>query len=381
VGRVLGWGILGILLSILISGASPGRAAETPRLNPTGFTPGQVCGACHQDIYAMWKDSKHARAFENSIFTAAYRDVQQAGGDARRLCLRCHAPIAGVTGDLEAQQAITREGVTCDFCHSVTGVAIRDPDSPFVVEVGTIKRGPKVGSSSKAHGIQPSILHKSSRLCGGCHEFRNGEGVTTISTFAEWRASRYPAELRSCQDCHFLPVKRQPSVQATATADPRVPDHRLQRNEEQLRQAVRLEVQRVTRNADRLEVAVAIRNVGSGHMVPTGHPSRRLLLKVEVRASGNGATLGESTRTYQKHLLDGSGRILLRDGDLLRARSVQDTRIAPHESRTETFVFPVPAGESVRVRAELEYLYRSHIVAGNEWRVQVAQYTALIPAK
>ncbi len=368
---VLGW--------LVFLGPAAVLAADQPRVNPAGFTSSQICGACHQDIYAMWKDSKHARAFENSIFAAAYRDVQRAGGDARRLCLRCHAPIAGFTGDLDAQQAITREGVTCDFCHSVTGVAIRDTDSPFVVEVGTTKRGPKVGSSSKAHGIQPSILHKSSRLCGGCHEFRNGEGVTTISTFAEWRASRYPAELRSCQDCHFLPVKGRPSVQAAASPDSKVPDHRLQRNEEQLRQAVRLDVQRVTRDADKLEVAVAIRNVGSGHAVPTGHPSRRLLLKVEARSAGNGTLLGEATRSYQKQLLDGGGRVLLRDSDLMQARSVQDTRIAAHENRTETFGFLVPAGEAVRVRVELEYLYRSHILAGNEWRVQVARHDSLIP--
>ena len=368
---VLGW--------LVFLGPAAALATDQPRVNPAGFTSSQICGACHQDIYAMWKDSKHARAFENSIFAAAYRDVQRAGGDARPLCLRCHAPIAGFTGDLDAQQAITREGVTCDFCHSVTGVAIRDTDSPYVVEVGTTKRGPKVGSSSKAHGIQPSILHKSSRLCGGCHEFLNGEGVTTISTFAEWRASRYPAELRSCQDCHFLPVKGRASVQAAASPESKVPDHRLQRNEEQLRQAVRLDVQRVTRDADKLEVAVAIRNVGSGHAVPTGHPSRRLLLKVEARSAGNGTLLGEATRSYQKQLLDGGGRVLLRDSELMQARSVQDTRIAAHENRTETFGFLVPAGEAVRVRVELEYLYRSHILAGNEWRVQVARHDSLIP--
>ena len=369
---VLGW--------LVFLGPAAVLAADQPRVNPAGFTSSQICGACHQDIYAMWKDSKHARAFENSIFTAAYRDVQRAGGDARRLCLRCHAPIASLTGDLEAQQAITREGVTCDFCHSVTGVAIRDTDSPFVVEVGTTKRGPKVGSSSKAHGIQPSILHKSSRLCGGCHEFRNGEGVTTISTFSEWRASRYPAELRSCQDCHFLPVKGRPSVQAAASPDSKVPDHRLQRSQEQIRQAVRLDVQRVTRNADKLEVAVTIRNAGSGHAVPTGHPSRRLVLKVETRSAGNDTLLGEATRTYQKQLLDGGGRVLLRDSELMQARNVQDTRIAAHESRTETFAFRVPAGEAVRLRAKLEYLYRSHILAGNEWRVQVARHDSLVPA-
>ena len=294
--RSMGWWGLGVLILL---GAVAARAAETPRLNSTGFTSSQVCGACHQDIFAMWKGSKHARAFENPIFAAAYRDLQREGGDARRLCLRCHAPIAGITGDLEAQQAITREGVTCDFCHSVTGVAIRDTDSPFVVEVGGPKRGPKVGASSAAHAIQPSILHKSSRLCGGCHEFRNPEGLTTISTISEWRASSYPAELRACQDCHFLPVNGRSTIQTGNPVGSKIPDHRLQRSQEQLQEAVKLDLRRVTLNAGRLEVAVGIRNAGSGHAVPTGHPSRRLVLLCHKRwTSGAGC---ETMRAWPIH--------------------------------------------------------------------------------
>lgn len=374
--RRSGWWILSILI---IPGAVLAQTAEMPRLNPSGFTSSQVCGACHQDIYAMWKASKHARAFENPIFAAAYRDVQRGEADARRMCLRCHAPIAKITGDLDARQAITREGVACDFCHSVVGVAIRDAESPFVVEVGGTKHGPRVGASAAAHAVQPSILHRSSRLCGGCHEFKNGEGITTISTFSEWRASRYPAELKSCQDCHFLPVGGRSAVQGRAVPDPKIPDHRLQRSQEQLREAVRMEVRRVARNEGRLEVTVAIQNVGSGHAVPTGHPSRRLLLKVEARSAGSGALLGEATRTYQKQLLDGNGRPLLRDGDLMRAKEVLDTRIAPGRVRTERLTFAIPEGEAVQVRAELEYLYRSHILSGKEWRAQVARYDSLVP--
>lgn len=376
--RQMRWWVLGALFVLETAAA---RAGEMPRLNPTGFTPSQVCGACHQDIYAMWKGSKHARAFENPIFAAAYRDVRRAGGDARRLCLRCHAPIAAVTGDLNAREAITREGISCDFCHSVTGVAIRDADSPFVVEVGAIKRTAKVGATSPAHAIQPSILHKSSRLCGGCHEFRNGEGVTTISTFSEWRASPYPAELIACQDCHFAPVSGRPAIQSRSAPDSTVPDHRLQRSVEQLREAVRLELSQPAREEGQVLVTVVIRNIGSGHAVPTGHPSRRLLLKVEARAGSNGALLGEAARRYQKLLLDENGQALVRDSDLMRARKVSDNRLAARESRAETFTFPAPSGEAVQVRAEIEYLYRSLILPGNEWRVQVAQQEATLPAR
>ncbi|MBI4574500.1 MAG: hypothetical protein HY713_14580 [candidate division NC10 bacterium] len=375
--RRLAWGMLGVLI---ILGTAVAHAAEKPRLNPSGFTPSQVCGTCHQDIYAMWKDSKHARAFENPIFAAAYREVRREGGSAKELCLRCHAPIAGITGDLEARQAVTREGVGCDFCHSVTGVAIRDTGSPFDVEVGATKRGAKVGATSPAHAVQPSILHKSSRLCGGCHEFRNDEGVAVISTFSEWRASSYPSELRACQDCHFVPVSGRIAVQRQGALGATIPDHRLQRSQEQLREAVKLDLVRTTRNAGRLEVVLAVRNIGSGHAVPTGHPSRRLLLKVEARSAGSGALLGDATQTYEKVILGGSGKALLRDVELfLRGREVRDTRITPGQARSETFAFPVPSGEAVRVHAELEYLYRSHVLAGNEWRVQVARHDSLIP--
>lgn len=368
-----------MLGALILLSAPAAQATDAPRLNPSGFTSSQVCGACHQDIFAMWKASKHARAFENPLFAAAYRDLQREGGDARRLCLRCHAPIAGITGDPEAQQAITREGVTCDFCHSLAGVAIRDTEAPFVVEMGPTKRGPKVGASSTAHPVQPSILHKSSRLCGGCHEFRNPGGLTTISTFSEWRGSPYPGELRACQDCHFLPVSGRSALQIGTAPGSKIPDHRLQRSQEQLQAAVKLDVPQVTRESGRAVVRVAIRNAGSGHAVPTGHPSRRLLLKVEARSAPNGSLLGEGARTYQKQLLDGSGRVLVRDADLMRAQSVSDNRIAPREVRVESFTFPIPEGEPVRVRAELEYVYRSHILAGTEWRVLVARQEAMVP--
>jgi hypothetical protein len=369
--------VLGTLMTL---GTLEGRAAEAPRLNPTGFTPSQVCATCHQDIYAMWKGSKHARALDNPIFAAAYREIRRDDSQGRQLCLRCHAPLAGLTGDPEAQQAITREGVSCDFCHSVSGVAIRDATSPFVVEPGGPKRGPKVGASSAAHAVQPSILHKSSRLCGGCHEFRNAEGLTTISTFSEWRASSYASDLKACQDCHFVPVGGRTGSPTDSGSRATLPDHRLERSQDQLREAVKLDVQRVTRNPGRLELTLAIRNAGSGHAVPTGHPSRRLLLKVEARAAASGSLLGEASRIYQKQLLDGTGRVLVRDGDLLRARDVRDTRIPAGQVRVETFAFPVPSGEAVKIRAELEYLYRSHILAGNEWRVQVARHDSLVPA-
>lgn len=374
---VRGW-ILGTLLMLHAAAA---WAGEMPRLNPSGFTPSHICGACHQDIYAMWKDSRHARAFDNPIFAAAYREVRRGEGDARKLCLRCHAPIAGITGDLDLRQAITREGVSCDFCHSVTGVAIRDADSPFDVEVGAVKRSAKVGGKSPAHDIRPSILHKSARLCGGCHEFRNGEGVTTISTFSEWRASPYPAELKACQDCHFVPVGGRAAIQSQGTPRATVPDHRLQRSPEQLREAVRLEALQLVRAEGRVVARVTVRNARSGHAVPTGHPSRRLALRVRARAAPGSALLGEATRTYQKVLLDAGGHTLVRDDDFLRARKVSDNRLAPQESRTETFSFPAPEGEAVHVQAEIEYRYRSLVLPGNEWRVQVARQEATLPAR
>jgi hypothetical protein len=100
---------------------SESRRAQEPQveINPTGYTSARVCGTCHVDIYNSWKNSLHAFSLSDPIFDAAYMQaIKEQGAEAKRVCLRCHAPMTLANADYDLELGVTREGVSCDFCHT-----------------------------------------------------------------------------------------------------------------------------------------------------------------------------------------------------------------------------------------------------------------------
>ncbi|NIP18624.1 MAG: hypothetical protein GWM87_11030, partial [Xanthomonadales bacterium] len=99
---------------ILVSAAARGD---------TDISPSHMCGDCHRDIYRMWRDSAHARSMEDPVFLDAYHDTRQREGRAvAESCLECHAPLAGITGDMGMKERVTWEGVNCEYCHGIVAV-------------------------------------------------------------------------------------------------------------------------------------------------------------------------------------------------------------------------------------------------------------------
>ncbi|MBI2982325.1 MAG: hypothetical protein HYY44_08595, partial [Deltaproteobacteria bacterium] len=112
------------------------------KISEKGFTSAKVCGECHQAIYKGWKESMHANAVKDPIFYPIFLEAsQRTAGKSDALCLSCHAPTTRLTKDYRLDSPITSEGVTCDFCHSVRGVRLNEPD-PFVIEKTKKKWGP-----------------------------------------------------------------------------------------------------------------------------------------------------------------------------------------------------------------------------------------------
>ena len=172
---------------------------------PGQFISAQRCGSCHKDIYTAWNASLHARAYQDRIFQASYAEVAESQKEeAARTCLTCHAPTALTSNDMKASRAVTREGVTCDFCHSISDIHLSRPN-PFEVRLGRVKLGPVKDAASNAHGVQFSAFHTTSRHCAGCHQFTNSNGLELLSTFKEWEAYRDKGGTKSCQECH-MPV-------------------------------------------------------------------------------------------------------------------------------------------------------------------------------
>ena len=353
--------------------ASRSRTADTlpfPDLklaDTSTFVSAAVCGACHQAIHASWQQSMHARAQSNGIFQAAYRATTKTYSESRsRLCLECHAPTVRVTGDYAAELPLTTEGVSCDFCHSIRSVHLDKPDQRIDLDIGRTKYGPLKHAQSPAHEVVDSDLHRSSELCGVCHEYRNEHGVLILATYSEWKASPYADLGTHCQNCHMPLVTGRVAalgVDASAAHDVNLHDISGSHDLEQVRKAVTMAIQSVERLTDKkVRALISVHNIGGGHCFPTGLPTHRAILN--VRLTDRGRLVSERTIEFSKVLLNAEGVAITREGEMfLEARSIgSDTRLKPAEKRTVTVTFSDAEAPEGRIEASLFYLYSTHTV-------------------
>lgn len=358
--------------------ATPARGTREVQINPDGYTSSRQCARCHKDIYSSWKKSLHSFSLQDPIFDAAFMQALKVGGEeARRTCLRCHAPTVVITGDYDLTDGVSREGVTCDFCHSVTAVHLDDREKRYSSKPGLVKRGVIEGAVSPAHQVAYSKLHTTSEFCGGCHNYRTQYGAAVLSTYDEWLDGPYSREGIQCQHCHMAlsPGKIvEPEVMKTG---PTIHLHDLIHDSEQMRSALSLEVTSVRRTGNALVVDLIVANEGSGHRVPTGIPSRRVVLTVTVEAERDKQT---RERTYQKIVADEKRRPLRSDYEALLqgAMILNDTRIAPRERRAERFTFRLPRGEGVKVTATLSYRYSAPILRDNQLDIKLGEAEKLV---
>jgi len=317
-----------------------------------------ACGSCHRDIYRMWRDSAHAEACEDPFFTAVFDEVRQTQDLAlQRLCLECHAPMAVVTGDLAMHHSVSREGVSCDYCHSLVEVDLTESGARPRLDVGRVKRGTIAEADSPAHDVAFSELHRTSRVCAPCHEFVASNGLAILTTYSEWAASRAAQRGETCQDCHMSLTEGRvvdPRVERDSSA--RVNLHEMPGGHslQQLLKALDVKF-RPQRTPDGLNVEVRLANQGAGHAVPTGMPGRRITMLVEVSTSG-GKTYREE-RVYAKSFRGAGGRKIDHVTDYFAEGAVldADTRIRADETRTEVFGFPVPATDNASISVKLHY--------------------------
>jgi Cytochrome c554 and c-prime len=342
-----------------VAAATTAATAGTPA--PDGYTSAATCGGCHESIFRAWSGSPHAHSASGPAWLAALRGLQ--GPDAaaqRRACVWCHAPTTLVSGDLELQRPLSREGITCDFCHTVAEVDLQaSTGSPFKLDPGGPKRGPYRYEGSTAHPTAYSSLHRASPLlCASCHEYTNARGVAVLSTYTEWKEGPYPVLGVPCQDCHMAPIpgdvaKGRPARDALRLVN----QHRLLGGsaQSQLARGLDLTIETAARSGGQAQVTVVVTNVAAGHPIPGGLASKSLILAVGVEnAAGEFERLQE--RVYRRELKDASGRVLEGVAEqFLQAVSVgSDNRIRPKESRTERFGLSVPSGAKAIV-ARLEY--------------------------
>lgn len=343
-----------LLAFILI--ASPFNTKAATQMPETA----EYCGNCHRSIEQGWKESVHSQAMESRLFQDALQMANSdLGAHARGVCLGCHSPTTAATGDLALVRKVSWEGITCDYCHSIRSVDMSGGNPKAEVEYDNVKRGPWKGLTSPAHAVTYSPVHRSSALCATCHQYRNSQGFPVLTTYSEWQKGPYAAQHKGCQTCHMYRVEGEvvdPRVKTTPDAGINLHLMPGSHSLTQLDKAIRGQLS-VTHDGTQLNVEVSLTNQGAGHMVPTGSPLRRLVLQVTAFPFGGKPVRQE--RVFTRVVADRQGKILNRE-DLVfikAAKVVSDTRLAPGETRKETFAFKVPQGVRSTVQADIYYYY------------------------
>ena len=326
-----------------------------------------TCKECHEDIYNQWSGSRHARSTpaKNILFAKIYELSQQdTNGETKLYCIRCHAPVTQINGDVDIQQEITNEGITCDICHSIAELSDSPQHWPNIYEPGKTKRGPSKDADVDEHEVVYSELFENSRLCSGCHGdmldipgTRSCGNLTICDTDFEWRGTTFAKEGKSCVDCHMtgtqgLSVSKE--VERTAQHD-----FSGAYSHEKLQEAAKL-VLDVKEFGGKIIAAIQVINKGTGHLLPTGPPARMVFLKVSAFDHNGEEVWSNYTNNPAKEDPFGVFHIVFAnlEGKIpsmpwLASRIVKDTRIRPGEHRQLVYKFP---SEGVtKVEAKLFY--------------------------
>ncbi len=385
-----------------------GCSKKTPHYELSRFIPPDFCGACHGGIYDQWHGSMHNLSLKDVIYQELALQGLEGLTDKDEIaeaevCQKCHVPVGYISGfpkktsdDITKIADIAKEGIQCDYCHSITG-AYKIYNARFKFDPGRgdadpgIKRGPRNDAESDFHGVAYSEFHKSSELCGTCHNVKHEIfGTWLDTTYQEWEKSPYSKEGVQCQDCHMYQRPGEPGTGLTArgknpgssTSGSKERDHifthyfiggnsvipgmgndsaRVKMAEERLKRAVIIDMDSTTEGNN---LVVRLNNKGAGHDVPTGVSNMRQVWLQVKAVDSKGKTVFESGVPDKKgYLGDEAVVFVTKFGDgkgnpvdnIAKAREIlHDKRLKAGEEHIEKFDLGDIKGK-LKVTASLNY--------------------------
>jgi hypothetical protein len=441
-----------ILLCLLLAACATDTLNQSNSADPTPVSASnrllykyeysEMCRGCHTEIYEQYKDSMHANSFSNPIFNAQYfkEVVPRALKDSKfladaRKCLMCHSPVVymNYSGLVSTpQQAANYEsGVTCDFCHTLSGYA---DNGDYLQNPSGKKQGPLQNTT---HHAEYSGFLQVGDYCGRCHNATSHNGLEVKSTFYEWQESSFGKRNLVCQECHmnkFGILKNgiaefQSGVAAhlnigSISVDQKKHDKLYTHafpgahSVSQLEDALNIEFRVGSRSADdkgRFAFGIFVNNERSGHKMPSGSSDLRFMwLSVTAKAEdgtqfpvtllpkirrgavdysvagaspddsevlGNDVPLG--SRLYRSVFVDAKGHQSLFHYDAVK--NVFDNRLNAGEIRSEAFEIKLPKGFAghITLSASLSYLaapssYAKHLDVPDFKPVTVASHKKII---
>ncbi|MBK8099661.1 MAG: hypothetical protein IPK26_21355 [Planctomycetes bacterium] len=183
---------------VQMPGTQPGQAALTGNVSQ--------CNNCHANYDAAtepsrnWQGSMMSHSGRDPLFWAALGVVESDYAGAGDFCLRCHAPRGWLEGRSASSDgsglASTTDanGIECTLCHALVNPSGTEhagvQNAPFVANDGgspaqgyhgsgmmvvsgnSTRYGPYANAAAQ-HATAQSQFHRSSSLCGTCHDVSN----------------------------------------------------------------------------------------------------------------------------------------------------------------------------------------------------------------
>lgn len=390
------------------------------------FTPPKTCGECHQQQYQEWNGSVHSLAFQDPVYQGELnKAVKAVGHDITRQCEGCHSPAGMVTGEIKGPglaglSPMAASGVSCDICHSVSGVThwqtpSHEPENGSLilttgVQERPVKRGPlkpSEGCGGGFHDCEQTSFHLKADLCASCHQVYHYDSHFPLeATYNEWKHGPYAQLDILCQDCHMVDIKtfreaadtfRKPArgeyrhyfsgvnyllTYLSAGAAKKAGDQQLVKRlmaqydmaVERLKSSAEVDVEPVYRSGGLAELRVRVKNVRAGHNLPTSLTNvRQMWLEVTARdeqgevllssgaVQGDGS-LPEDARSFNS---DGMGKDFHFSVDpwVVTAFSRHDT-IPPRGYKDVFYGLTPPAGvKQISLEVKLRYRQADQKVA------------------
>jgi nitrate/TMAO reductase-like tetraheme cytochrome c subunit len=286
-----------VSLSALIMLLSLSAVALAEELTfPQGTaTPSETCGECHGAIYREYtlgigsdNHSAHSQtkrvgnismpAKVSSSGTAhASALCETVGSDNNNFhCNSCHFPDPfnltdrGANPQVQPKTAAAANGgLTCASCHLTPQGYIR-----------------ATHSTNAPHKTVTEPEMQSSTLCGHCHGYQTADKRVVgkmFQTYLEWQEDYYKTGLgkQQCQDCH-MPRTFRKTAEEFEVPPRAVARHLWTGAHSRQRHLNSLSLTIVQPDEGKHLLDFQVTNVGAGHSVPTGEPSRAVFLRVEV---------------------------------------------------------------------------------------------------
>lgn len=370
--------IAAVAVAIVVSmGAWTAYATPVPvekgRATVDDFQAATSCG-CHSQLIDQWSRSMHAKALSDPLYLTKLEEAQKAtDGAIGPFCNTCHGPAATMAGEGSAdpRSPSVADGVTCSWCHQVTGLKPGKPaNTSHLVELSDVRRA-QIKDPVAPHPAEYSAFHETAEFCGGCHNVDHPvNGMHLEATYTEYAESPWATEGVTCQDCHMSRAPgvigpftgqaaggapERPNIYAMTFIGANVAQGDAQAATALLQSAaeIKLEAPQILESGE-AQALVTVTNVGAGHYLPTGLTEVREMW-LEVFAEGpDGTRTDLLERKFGTILQDDKGNSPV---ELWEAVSIKsDDRIPPRESITETATFSLPAGaDNTTVKAVLRY--------------------------